>query len=188
LAEVCAVKGYRAATVEDIITHAGVSRRTFYDLFADKQQCFLVAYDVITDRLFDAVNTAYWEGDREWPERLAAALTRLLELLAAEPVFARLVMVEALVAGRPALQRRDAMLKRFEVFFGPGRAGLPVAFAEQQLLARAVIGGVAETLYTRIVARDAERLPELGPELIYCALVPYLGHAKAIAAIANDRS
>ena len=182
LAHVCAARGYRAASVEDIIAHAGVSRRTFYDLFADKQQCFLLAYEVFMDHVFAAVDQAYWAGERRWPARIASALTAALEQFAAEPVFAQLVMVEVLAAGRPALERRDAELKRFEVFFGPGRAVLPVSLAHQQLVARAVVGGLSETIYARVRQGQAERLPELAADVVYCALVPYLGHAQARAA------
>jgi AcrR family transcriptional regulator len=188
LAQVCAARGYRATTVEDVIGQAGVSRRTFYDLFADKQQCFLVAYELVMDRLYAAVEAAYWAGERPWPQRMASGLVALLELLAAEPVFARLVMVEVLAAGRTALERRDAQLRRFEAFFGPGRVGLPAALPEPQLLARAVVGGLSEVLYTRIVSGDTEGLPDAAADLVYCALVPYLGHAEASAASAALRS
>lgn len=182
LAQVCAKKGYRAVTVEDIIGHAGVSRRTFYDLFADKEQCFLMAYELGIDRLLGAIDAAYGAEERPWPERMASGLQALLSLLAAEPAFARLVMVEVLAAGRRAHELRDAALRRFEVFFEPARGGLPVGPAEQQLLASAVIGGLSETLYTRIAAGETTQLPDLGPDLVYCAIVPYLGHAAAIAA------
>jgi hypothetical protein len=80
-----------------------------------------------------------------------------------------------------ALEHRDATLRRFEVFFEPGGALLPIAVAEQQLLARAVVGGISETLYSRIIAGATELPPEFGPDLLYCALVPYLGHGKAMS-------
>ena len=54
----------------------------------------------------------------------------------------------------------------------------------KQLLTRAVIGGVSETLYARVVSDQLDQLPELWPDLVYCALVPYLGHARALAAVA----
>lgn len=178
----CARKGYRAVTVEDIIAHAGVSRRTFYDLFSDKEQCFLVAYELAMDRVLSTIDAAYGAKERPWPERMASGLRALLSLLAAEPSFARLVMVEVLSAGRRALELRDAALRRFEVFFEPARAALPVPPAEQQLLASAVVGGLSETLYTRIAAGEATDLPDLGPDLLYCAVVPYIGHVAAMAA------
>ncbi len=94
LAIVCAEKGYAAATVEDIISEAGVSRRTFYDLFSSKQECFLFAYELVMDRVVRTVERSYATGGDEWPERMAHLLWTLLSLFAAEPKIARLVMVE----------------------------------------------------------------------------------------------
>jgi AcrR family transcriptional regulator len=187
LAIVSATKGYADVTVKDIIDHAGVSRRTFYDLFADKEQCFLAAYDEIVERLFAAVDRAYSAERRPWPERIAAALHALVENYASEPELARLAMVDVLAAGPTALDRRDAMLRRFAVFFEEGQVGLPAATALDGLLSQAVVGGLYEALYAYIVNGQAERLPELMPDLIYCALVPYLGHPRALQEIEADR-
>jgi AcrR family transcriptional regulator len=187
LAVVCAAKGYPAVTVEDIIAHAGVSRRTFYDLFADKEKCFLAAYDLIVERLLSEVNEAYLAGGRPWPERIAACLRALTETLASEPELARLAIVEVLAADRRALERRDAALRAFTRFFAPGRVLLPAAMAGKERVEQAVIGGLYEALYTHIVGSQAVRLPELLPDLLYCALVPYLGHTKAIAARKRER-
>jgi AcrR family transcriptional regulator len=187
LAEVCAAKGYGAVTVEDIIGRAGVSRRTFYDLFSDKQDCFLLAYDAVVDRVFRSVDAAYRASELPWPERVAAGLSALLDAFASEPAVARLVMVEVLAAGRRAVERRDEMLRRFEVFFTTGTHALPVSEAERALIARAVVGGISEALYTRIITGETERLPQSAPELLYCALVPYLGHAQAAASSSRLR-
>lgn len=185
LAAVCATKGYTATTVEDVIAEAGVSRRTFYDLFTSKQQCFLVAYEAVMERVLQAVELAYRSREGEWSERIAEALETLLSICAAEPELARLVMVEVLAAGRPALECRDAALGRLAaLFFGPANGGLPLAAADAELVARAVIGGLAEALSARIAAGESQRLGEAGADLLYCMLVPYLGHEQAQAASA----
>ena len=186
LAAVSAAKGYADVTVKDVVDDAGVSRRTFYDLFADKEQCFLAAYDEIVERLFVAVDRAYSTGDRPWPERLAAALHALVANYAGERDLARLAMVDVLAAGPNALARRDATLRRFAVFFEEGQQRLPAMMAMQEMLSQAVVGGLYEALYWYIAEGEAERLPELMPDLIYCALVPYLGHAGALAAIDTE--
>ena len=185
LAVVCAAKGYSAATVEDVIAQAGVSRRTFYDLFSSKQECFLVAYELVMDRVVRAVERSYASEDCEWPQRMTRLLRTLLSQLAAEPELARLVMVDVLAAGQAALERRDAALRRFEVFFNAGAMELPLPDQERRLLARAVIGGLAEALYNRIATGETDRLPDAGPDLLYCMLVPYLGHNRARAASAQ---
>jgi AcrR family transcriptional regulator len=184
LAAVCAAKGYPNVTVQDITEHAGVSRRTFYDLFSDKEACFLAAYDLVVKRLLVEVNSAYSKGNLPWSERIAAALQALVRLYMAEPDFARLITVDVFGAGHVALAHRDAALRQFAVFFEPGAAGLPVATTDRHLLVQAVIGGLYEILYAQIMEGKTDRLPELLPELLYCVLVPYLGHAQA--AVARD--
>jgi AcrR family transcriptional regulator len=183
LAAVCTEKGYAHVTVKDITDHAGVSRRTFYDLFTDKEECFLAAYDVLLARVWDRIDAAYSHGHREWPERIATALATLIKLYVTEPDFARLLTVDVMSAGEVALARRDAALNQFAVFFEAGAAGLPPAMAGQDLLVQAVIGGLSEILYAHIVERQVERLPEILPELLYCVLVPYIGHFGATSAM-----
>jgi AcrR family transcriptional regulator len=181
LAAVCADKGYADVTVQDITEHAGVSRRTFYDLFSDKEQCFLAAYDAVIERLLAQVRAAYLSGDSPWPERIAAALSMLVKLYMAEPDFARLVTVEILCAGQAGMSHREAALRQFAVFFETGAANLP-ARIDRHVLVQAVIGGLYEILYSQILDGSTEELTELLPELVYCVLVPYLGHSAAMGA------
>lgn len=181
LAAACTVKGYPAVTVEDVTVRAGVSRRTFYDLFHDKESCFLAAYDLTSDRLLDEARAAYTEGAREWPERVAAALHAVIARLSSDAALAHLVIVEVLAAGRRAHERRDATLLRFCLFFEAGQAALPPAMRNHDLIAQAVIGGLYETVYGYIRDGHIDQLPEVMPDLLYCALVPYLGHAGALA-------
>jgi hypothetical protein len=112
----------------------------------------------------------------------------VVESFTAEPDIARLVIVEVLAAGRRAVQHRDAALARFAAFFEAGRAELPPAMEGHELIAQAVIGGLYETLYTHTVDGHVDRLPGLLPDLVYCALVPYLGHAGALAVGEAERS
>ena len=187
IVHVCATKGYPAVTVEDITSYAGVSRRTFYDLFADKEQCFLAAYDQSAERLVSEVGAAFNADGPGWPERVGSALRSLAGLLAAEPCLARFMIIEVLAAGRPALARRDQALTRFEAFFEAGRLVLPEGMEGQELLVQAVVGGLYEALYSQILDGDVQSLPDLVPDLIYCALVPYLGHRRAIASSMIER-
>jgi AcrR family transcriptional regulator len=182
LACVCSAKGYANVTVQDITDDAGVSRRTFYDLFADKEQCFLAAYDLVVERLWREVEAAYSSGELPWTGRISAALRAIVRLYIAEPDFARLITVEVLGAGHAALARRDAALRRFAVFFEPAAAQLPDAIAEREVLVQAVIGGLYEILYIYSIEGRTERLPAILPELVYCVVVPYLGPAAALEA------
>jgi AcrR family transcriptional regulator len=182
------MKGYPAVTVEDVTRRAGVSRRTFYDMFADKEDCFLRAYELIVDRLLAAVADSYASVEGDWPRQLGAALRAVTELFRSEPELARLVVVEALAAGHRALRQRDALLKRFVVFFEGGRAALPAAIQGEELLLQAVVGGLYEAFYGYIVEGQADRLPDLLPDLLYCALVPFVGHGAATEASESERS
>ena len=182
IAEACAEKSYPAVRIKDITDGAKVSRRTFYDLFSDKEDCFLATYDVCVESVFLSLNRAYAAAGDTWEARVGAALRRLLELCAENPAFAHLVVVDVHTAGRVALERHDATLRRFAAFLEPGRSGLPPALANYGPLTEAVIGGLCEALYNRIKVGDAEQLPELTQQLHYCTLVPFLGHSKALAA------
>ena len=184
----CASKGYAEMTVEDIIARAGVSRRTFYDLFDDKEQCFLDAYDQIVRRLFKEVSRAYSAGERPWTDRIASGLRALVEVFADEPELARVAVVDVLAAGQPALERRNAALRAFAAFFEPGRTALPAEMTGHELLAQAVVGGLYELLYAHVAEGKTASLPGLLPDLVYCALVPYLGHAPAVSARAAARA
>jgi AcrR family transcriptional regulator len=188
IAEAGVAKGYALVTVKDITDRAGVSRRTFYDLFADKEECFLAAYDTVVERTFANLQAAFAQGGPLWPQRVKAVLEALAELCVAEPAFAHLTMVDVLAAGRPALERRDAVLRRFALFLEPGRTGLPALIAADDLLPQAVIGGLYEALYARIHAGQTVELPDLVPELLYCMLVPFLGHGPALHVSAEERS
>ena len=113
---------------------------------------------------------------------MAAALRVVIKRYVSDPELAQLVTVEVLAAGPPALARRDAALKRFAIYLEPGVAGLPLGMQGAEILTQAVIGGVYETLYTCLVEEETGTLPGLFPELLYCVLLPYLGHAAALAA------
>jgi AcrR family transcriptional regulator len=101
---IVAEKGYAATTVADLTKRAGISRTTFYELFADKEACFLAAYDNAVDILVRRISLAY-EAQERWPDRARAGLATLLEALAADPQQARLALVDVTAAG-PAAQRR----------------------------------------------------------------------------------
>lgn len=152
IAEAVAAKSYAATTVADVIGRAGVSRRTFYEHFADKEQCFLAAYDAGVEVLV-ATMTSAGEGIAD-PVRLTRARVRAyLQTLAAEPAFARTFLIEIGAAGPLALRRRDAV---HDVFAAAAADVAPRTSAAMRLAAV----GAADTLVTRWV-RDG-RTSELG--------------------------
>ena len=116
--------GYGQTAVEDIIACAGVSRRTFYDLFKNKEEAFLAAYDDGVERLFEAVTAAYAQ-EGPWPDRARNGLAAFLCGLAQFPDLAHMCIVDVLAAGPTALTRRDAAMQRFVDMIEEGRRELP---------------------------------------------------------------
>lgn len=186
VAEAVAEQGFVTTTVADIIARARLSRRTFYEHFADKEECFLAAYDTVVEQLLTAVRQAYDQGDT-WTQKVHDGLETFLAYLAAEPAFARMCIVEVVAAGTEARGRRDAAMRTFVEFLEPGRDEAPKDIAVPDLAAEIVVGGIYEIIYSRLQRDAADELIEMLPQLLYCALVPYIGHAAAERAVREAR-
>jgi len=178
MAHAVADRGYDNTAVADVLERAGVSRKTFYELFADKEECFVASYDTIFGRFMERGVVAYDAGKR-WPERVRDGLGALLNEMAAEPAYARAFIVEVLAAGPTAIEHRDAALRSFHTFFDPSRPEVPEHKAPP-IVAEATVGGIYEVIYRRIVTEGAERLPRIHAELTYLALAPFIGQAAAV--------
>jgi AcrR family transcriptional regulator len=174
-------KGYSAMTVADIIKQAGVSRRTFYEMFTDKEDAFLAAYDAIIDILVHEVESAYREHDGSWPERVRAGVGALAELLAANAPIARMAMVEVTTASPVARQRYRDALTRFTPFLDEGRGFSEFAARLPANTSRFAIGSVAALLFDEVQAGRADELPKLVPDLVFAVLLPFLGREVAVA-------
>src|SRR5579859_5589789 len=110
VADVSSLAGYQAMSVEAICADSGVSRRTFYDLFSGKEDAFLAAYDAIADRLVEELRAAA-RGSDSFAAGVVACVRAFLELVAAEPRYADVCIVEVLAAGPVALARRNAVME-----------------------------------------------------------------------------
>jgi AcrR family transcriptional regulator len=179
--QVAVSRGYAKMRVDDVITVAGVSRRTFYEHFANKEEAFLAAYDLVAQQLISAVSAAYDSGSESWPAKIGRGLGAFLRLLADEPGLAHICIVEVLAAGPAVLSRRAAAMQRFEAFLEPGLYDGPHSAAVPALLTEAVIGGTYDVIYSRVVGGHTEALPALLPELLYTILVPFVGSEVAAA-------
>ena len=186
LAEAIAENGYAGTTIAHITRHAAVSRRTFYEHFASKDECFVAAYDTVMAELRERVAQAFDEED-DWPHAVKAGIGAMLHFLAAEPKLARLCMVEALVAGPVVVERYDAAIQSFVPYFQSGREG-----RSPEVLSRlsptteeALVGGMVSLISRRIIAGKAEELETLLPDLVEFTLTPYLG-SEAAAKVARE--
>jgi AcrR family transcriptional regulator len=178
--EVVAERGYPETRVVDVIGVAGVSRKTFYELFDSKEDCFLTAYDVLLENLLgEATNAFESRSGAPWAERIAAALEALLGHLAEHPDEARFAIVEVLAAGPKALARRDAALRQFTGFLEPGRSETSVELPG--ITSLSIAGGINELLYSEILHGAAGRLSARLPDLMFWVTLPFLGAEGAAA-------
>jgi AcrR family transcriptional regulator len=180
VADVTSAASYAEMTVEDIIVTAGVSRRTFYEHFKNKDDAFLAAYDAVTARLVERVLAAV-NAVEGFAERARAGLGAFLDFLTAEPAFARMCMVEALAAGPEAIRRRNDIMRAFADLIERDAQELLVDTASPALTAETIVGGIYEVVYSRVLSGQIRELPGLLPDLTYSALLPYLGPQAAAA-------
>lgn len=183
-----AAKGYAAVTVGDVVGIAGVSRRTFYEQFTDKQDCFLAAYEAGTEALLGAIAGAVRElgEDPPWRRILEVAVDTYLGTLADHPDFARTFLIDVLGAGPVAVERRRRVYERFVEQY----RHLAARTAEQEpelrpvpdLHLRALVGGISELVQQHILARGAANLRELGPVLVELATTLIRGAGGPVAA------
>lgn len=200
MAEVSAEKGAANVTVADVVARAGISRRTFYEIFEDREACLLAALEEAIEQASATVLPAYRgqgssssrTGSRSpagWRERVRAGLGALLVFLDEEPGLGRLCVVEALGAGDRALERRARCIAVLIAAVDEGRAE---AGAKQPppMTAEGVVGAVFAIVHARILARDAAlggaaggrgggratpALSSLLGELMGIVVLPYLG-------------
>ncbi len=167
--------GYEATTIGRIVAAAKISRRTFYEYFSGKEDCFLAAYAMVDAYVRDAILAAPG-ASQPWPDRVRARLAALLDVLSRDPVVARFYLIEPLAAGGEVAARyRDAMQLLAETLRPePEPPGHDVEVRDQ-----ALIGGVATLMVRRLNAGAADRLPELLPDLVELVLAPYLGRDEA---------
>jgi AcrR family transcriptional regulator len=171
--------GYEQTGIADLIARAGVSRKTFYQQFDGKDECFAVAYGEQMDRLLEVTLSAFEAEGPPWARRLRGALTALCAALAVNPAVARLCFVEGLGAGPATAARRREALDGFLPLFEAAPAD---ALADSQFsgsLRSGRVGDLAEMLRHEITAGAGAGLPRLVPELTYLMALPFLGPERA---------
>lgn len=178
VAEAVSANGYANTTVETIITGAGISRKTFYQHYSGKEDAFLAAFDDAVRRISTEVVAAYAAHD-DYVEGARAGLECCLRVLAADPAVAAMVIIEVLAAGPEALERRRQVLGALTDRIAQASQGMSQTPIGPQLTAETIVGAVIQVIYNRVYRGEAERLPELLPDLLYSVLVPFVGHRRA---------
>ncbi|HEX4422028.1 MAG TPA: helix-turn-helix domain-containing protein [Kofleriaceae bacterium] len=172
ITELVAAQGYPAVTIGDIVTRAGTAKRTFYDHFADKVQCFLAALDVITDSLV-AASARLFAVSGTVRERCEYSLRGYLELLASMPNTAKVFYLEAAAAGPEAVTRRHDLHLKFArnivaLSRGAARAGAGQELSE--LHALAVVGALHQMIYGHLLQRGPDSLLEISDDVVQLAV------------------
>jgi AcrR family transcriptional regulator/DNA-binding MarR family transcriptional regulator len=178
MTQVVCERGAGNMSVADVVMRAGVSRRTFYEMFADCDECFLAALDQALSYAGARVASVY-EARASWRERLRVSLAELLSLFDEQSQLARLLMVESLGGGPGARARRARTLERLVAAVDGGRDEHGAKAGLTRLTAEGVVGAVLSVIHTRVAAGEQGGLSGLLNELMCIVVLPYLGGAQA---------
>jgi AcrR family transcriptional regulator/DNA-binding MarR family transcriptional regulator len=192
MAEVVTELGLPAATVATVVSRAGVSRRTFYELFADREECFLAAFDQALALAAAAVLPEY-QRPGSWRERMRAGLAALLQFLDEEPNLGALCVVHSLGAGPTALERRGRIVDALIAAVDEGGEGAQGArrgaatAANAPLTAEGVVGAVLAVIHARLAQPRGQAMVDLLAPLMNMIVLPYQGAAAANRELARPR-
>jgi AcrR family transcriptional regulator len=174
--EVFAKRGYRGATVGNLVAAAKVGVNSFYSLFEGKEECFLAVYEQIVADSYELLAAAVPVGS-EWPQQAVSVLGALLEAIEEQPLMARIALVEVHTAGPAARALHERDLDRVAALLRAGRDHSAVPDELPDTLEYATVGGLAWLLQQRIAIGEAADVAELLPEVLEIVIEPYLGEA-----------
>jgi AcrR family transcriptional regulator len=169
MARAVAEHGYVNTAVADVLERAGVSRRTFYELFTDKEDCFLATLQAGTERLLRILMDATApkatdQGEEGAVQRFDRVLGCYLDELAVEPPLARTFIVEVYAAGPAALEQRWAGAQRFVDMVADIFAGCPGLIGDrpdQRFAVEALVGGIGSMIVACVGANQYDRLGDI---------------------------
>jgi AcrR family transcriptional regulator len=180
--DVATERGGASVTVAHVVERSGVSRRTFYDLFDDREDCFLAAFEQALAFASERVLPVY-ESYEQWRERVRAALSALLCFLDEEPVVGKLLIVESLSGGTRTLERRNEVIAHITRAIDAGRRETKAA-SPPPLTAEGIVGGGFTVIHSRLAQGRGSlvacpRMGELLNPLMSMIVLPYLGATAA---------
>jgi AcrR family transcriptional regulator len=185
--EVVGTNGYEPASVRMVLDRTGLYRQAFYDEFADKDSCYLEAFDYGVAQL-EAVVCAAGADEESWQGRLRAGLGALLEALEADPDLGRALLVEVHAAGSEALERRSQAMKRVTDFIDSARHAAQGSESPPPIAAEGIVAGMHAVLHAKLATRDDEGYRGLLPDFMYFAVLPYFGPEPADAEMKAARA
>jgi AcrR family transcriptional regulator len=183
MVEVVAERGVARSTVAHVVGRSGVSRRTFYELFSDREDCFLAAFEQAVEHATARVVPAF-AGAEGWLEQMRAGVRALLEFLDDEPGLGRLAVVDALGAGPTALGRRARVVGVLIDAVDRGRRdrseiGQRATPGLKRFTAEGIVGAVLAVLHARLTEPELRPMIGLLGPLMELIVLPYRGRAVA---------
>jgi AcrR family transcriptional regulator len=179
-----AAHGYGKATIANVTKLAKISRRTFYETFADKEDCYRAAYEASFEYLRDAAVEG--AGGQDWPGSVRAGLEALLESLAAHPQLASFFLVSPATVGDEIVSRHHRAMRELVgalVSKAPRAGGGRIA-ADTAI--EALAGGLARLASMKVNAGRGDELPALLPDLVELFLRPFVGSEEAVRVAWGD--
>lgn len=176
--DVVTERGGAEVTVADVVERSGISRRTFYETFSDREECFQAAFEDALAFASQRVLPAYG-AHKKWQAQIRAGLLALLRFLDEEPMVGRLLIVESQSAGAKTLELRNQVLAQLAGVVDEGRAQSPNGALLPALTAEGLVGGVLAIVTRMIVHGEQEPLAKLINPLVGMIVLPYLGGAAA---------
>jgi len=176
--ELIGSRGYAATGIEAICERARTRRSHFDRCFAGKEDCFLSVHDEVAAEFCTRVQAAF-AGPASWHDRVWAAGWTAMSYFGEDPVRARFLVVEVNGSGSGAQQRRDRILSHLADILDGGRAELEKPEAASRCTAEIIAGSIYGTILGRIEAGCVERGEDFLAELVYMAMMPYLGSRAA---------
>jgi AcrR family transcriptional regulator len=177
------VDDYRLLTAPQIAEEANVSIDAFFELFADKHECFLAALDMLGDELV-AIAADPGLVSSEWPRAVRRVIAELLRFLAEHPLYARTIAQEAFAAGPQAVQRNLELAHRIARLLTQGAP----ARAPGRLIVEGLAGAIWHTIRCHAAGPRIQLLPALSDYLSYIALAPSIGADAAAEVLSEDRA
>lgn len=178
--EAVGAEGFERTSVRTVLDRTGIYRQAFYDNFADKDDCYLQAYDAGVERV-EALMVEAAGGETAWTGQLRTGLGALLDFLDAEPDAGRGLIVEVHAAGPEALAKRTAAMGRVNAFLDRARDEAAGEEAPPPIAGEGIAAGIHAVIHSRLATGASDGFRPLLPEFMYFAVLPYFGAEAASA-------
>lgn len=185
--EAVGAEGYEHTSVRTVLDRTGVYRQAFYDNFADKDDCYLQAYDAGVERI-EALAEAAAAGESDWTGQLRAGLGALLDFLDAEPDVGRALVVEVHAAGPEALAKRAVAMAQVNAFLDRAREASGETESPPAIAGEGIAAGIHAVIHSRLATGSDGGFRQLLPEFMYFAVLPYFGAERASAEMRAARA